>query len=217
VHHSCRSALAVLVAVVSLVPPALAFNTPLSPEAVRDAYFLGQRHDGTFGSLFGKYIRLLPPPENGPYISSVAFLTPFIQLVQASDHYIGNYSAQQADLDYREQEEFVRVVVQIQLTNSYAAWMKDSSRGSTTLVPRPHDFWKDFRVQVFDGATLLSPLESRGHSNYNCGRRGPCTLTGATLEFDLPADAFRSGAATIKVTPPEGDPISVAFDLDQLR
>jgi hypothetical protein len=42
-------------------------------------------------------------------------------------------------------------------------------------------------------------------------------LIGATLEFDFPADAFTSGTAAIQVTPPEGDPVSVDFDLTRLR
>src|SRR5258708_4817542 len=62
--------------------PASPLNTPLSDQAIREAYFLGQRHDGTFPSIFGKYIKNLPPPKSAPYISSVTFLTPFTQPAQ---------------------------------------------------------------------------------------------------------------------------------------
>lgn len=99
-----------------------AFDTPLSDQAIREAYFLGQRHDGSLASFLGKYIKQLPPPQTGPYISSVAFFTPFAQLVQISDKYIGNYSAQQAALDHRGQAEFVHIVVGIQLTPTYGAY-----------------------------------------------------------------------------------------------
>src|SRR5260221_14713159 len=99
--------------------PASPFYTPLSDQAIREAYFLGQRHDGTYPSILGKYIKNLPPPKSGPYISSVTFLTPFIQLVEYSDGYIGNYSAQKALHDHRGQEEFVLIFVEIQLTDSY--------------------------------------------------------------------------------------------------
>src|SRR5258708_15192877 len=81
-----------LVLCVSL--PASPFYTPLSDQAIREAYFLGQRHDGTYPSILGKYIKNLPPPKSGPYISSVTFLTPFIQLVEDSDGYICNFSVQ---------------------------------------------------------------------------------------------------------------------------
>jgi hypothetical protein len=202
--------------------PASAFDVSLSDEAVREAYFLGQRHDGTFPSILGKYMRNLPPPKSGPYISTVTFLTPFIQLVEHSDAYIGNYSAQKALLEHRGQSESVRIVVEIRLTSTYGAYLatEPNSRPSSppALVPRPHDFWRDFQVEISDSGRPLTPSDFHGKANYNCGRHGyPCYLAGATLEFGLPADAFSSGSASILVTPPEGDPVSVDFDLIRLR
>jgi len=94
--------------------PASPLDTPLSDEAVREAYFLGQRHDASF---LGNYIKFLPRPKTGPHISSVTFLTPFAQLAQISSNYVGNYSAQQALLDQRGQQEFVKITIEIYLTN----------------------------------------------------------------------------------------------------
>jgi hypothetical protein len=217
-----RSCLSVLTVALSLLPSSFAFNTPLSDQAVREAYFLGQRHDGSLASYLGKYIKQLPPPQTGPYITSIAFFTPFAQLVQLSDRYIGNYSAQQAALDHRGQAEFVHIVVEVQLTPTYGAYLApepNSRSGSQTPpIPRPQDFWRDFQVDISDGDQPIKPSDSHGKANYNCGRHGyPCYLAGATLEFDLPADAFTSSSATILVTPPEGDPVSVDFDLTHLR
>jgi hypothetical protein len=205
--------------------PASPFDTPLSDEAVRETYFLGQRHDGTFPSILSRYIKNLPPPKSGPYISSVTFLTPFIQLVAYSDGYIGNYSAQQAALDHRSQREFVHIVVAIQLTSTYGAFLatEAGSRSSShfsppPVLPRPPDFWRDFQVQIFDGDQPLALSDFHGRANYNCGRHGyPCYLAGATLEFELPANAFTSNSTTIHIEPPEGDPVSVDFDLTRLR
>jgi hypothetical protein len=213
------SALAV---VLLLAPSAFAFDTPLSDEAVREAYFLGQRHDGSYARLLGKYTKFLPPPKTGPYISSIAFYTPFVQLVRHSDRNIGSYSAQQAQLDHHSQgEEIVQIFVEIRLTESYGRVIRTSessrSNSPSALIPRPHDFWKDFHVRIYDGDEELTPADSRGHANSSCGRGGPCILTGATLEFDLPATTFTFDTATIDVTPPEGDPVSVDFDLSSLR
>src|SRR5580704_15315681 len=50
-----------------LIPPSFAFDTPLSQEAVRDAYFLGQHNDQSTLSFFSQYVRTpLPPPTKGP-------------------------------------------------------------------------------------------------------------------------------------------------------
>jgi hypothetical protein len=217
-----RPIAAVLIAAMLLAPSSFAFDSPLSDQAVREAYFLGQRHDGSLASYLGKYIKQLPPPQTGPHISSVAFFTPFAQLVQLSDHYIGNYSAQQAALDHRGQAEFVRIVVEIQLTPTYAAFFapEASSRSSSppALIPRPQDFWRDFQVEIADGDQPLTPSDFHGKANYNCARHGyPCYLAGATLEFDFPADAFTSDSAIIQVTPPEGEQVSVDFALARLR
>jgi len=219
---SFRPCLSILTAVLLLSPASFAFDTPLSDQAVREAYFLGQRHDGSLAAFLGKYIKQLPPPQTGPYISSVAFFTPFARLVQLSDRYIGNYSAQQAALDHRGQAEFVHIVVEVELTPTYGAYLapesNSRSRSQPPPVPRPQDFWRDFQVQISDGDQPVTPAESHGRANYNCGPHDyPCYLAGATLEFDLPADAFTSNSATILVTPPEGDPVSIDFALTRLR
>jgi hypothetical protein len=216
-----RSFLSILVAALLLSQPLFAFDSHLSDEAIRNAYFLGQRHDGTFSKLFDQYAKALPAPKSGPYISSIEFLTPFVQLVQFSDAYIGNYSAQQAVLDHQAHQEFVKILVHIRLTPSYGAVLAQSDEKGKILpqqtIRRPYDFWKDFQVQVSAGKQLLTTSSVQGTPESACARRGPCTLTGATIELDFPADAFNSDTATILVTPPQGDPVSVDFDLLSFR
>jgi hypothetical protein len=215
---SFRPCLSILLAALLASPVSFAYQSPLSEEAIREAYFLGQRHDASFLS---KYTKHLPPPKSGPYISSVVFLTPFAQFAQFSSNYMGNYSAQQALLDHRGQEESVKITVQVFLTVSYGAMIANPNRSrsssSPAFIPRPYDFWKDFRVQVYDGSHLLSRGSSGGHLLYRCGRYGPCRPMGAALELEFPADSFTSDSATILVTPPEGDPVSVDFNLTSLR
>jgi hypothetical protein len=218
---SSRPGLAMFIAALLLVQPALAVQSPLSEQAVREAYFFGQRHDGTYERLLEKYMKFLPPPQTGPYISSIAFLTPFIQLVDHSSRQF-NYSAQQAQLDHRRQGvEIIQIFVEIQLTESYGRLIPISANPRTNspsdFAVRPHDFWKDFGVRIYDGDKELAPTDSHGHANSSCGRRGPCILTGATLEFDFPADAFLSDTATVEAVPPEGDPVAVDFDVNRLR
>src|SRR5438876_7616772 len=108
--------------------PASPLDTPLSDEAVREAYFLGQRHDASF---LTSYVMFLPMPKPGPHISSVTFLTPFAQLAQFSSKYVGNYSAQQAWLDHRGQNESVKITVEIYLTNSYDALIANPAASQT--------------------------------------------------------------------------------------
>jgi len=85
------------------------------------------------------------------------------------------------------------------------------------FVPRPYDFWKDFDVQVSSKDQNLRPFSSSGQPDVLCSYEGGCELTGATLQFDFNAEDFASGSAVIDVIPPEGDPLSVDFDLGHLR
>jgi hypothetical protein len=201
-----------------VLSPISAFETNLSDEAVREAYFLGQRHDASF---LTKYIKFLPLPKTGPHISSVTFLTPFAQFAKSSSTYVGNYSAQQALLDHRGHRESVKITVEIYLTNSYGSLIPNpaaaGSRSSSALIPRPTDFWKDFRIQVYNGRQILSPSDSGGRPLYRCGRFGPCRPMGGAVDLEFPASAFTSDTATIEVLPPEGDPVSVDFALTRLR
>ncbi len=219
-RSSARPIAAVLVALVLLIPSSFAFDTPLSDEAVREAYFLGQRHDDTMATFLNKYTKYLESPKTGPDIASVTVFTPFALLVQQSSQHTSGYSAQQAALDHRDQPEFIRIIVQIQLTDSYGPYIvrpTGTRSGSPKgFVPRPYDFWKDFDVQVSSKDKNLEPFSSSGQPLLLCDEGG-CTLTGATLQFDFSAEDFPSGSATIEVYPPEGDPLSIDFDLDHLR
>jgi hypothetical protein len=219
-RSSARPIAAVLVALMFSTPSSFAFDTPLSDEAVREAYFLGQRHDDTMATFLNKYTKYLEAPKTGPDIASVTVFTPFALLVQQSSQHTSGYSAQQAALDHRDQAEFVRIIVQIQFTDSYGPYIvrpTGTRSGSPKgFVPRPYDFWKDFDVQVSSKDKNLEPFSSSGQPLLLCDEGG-CTLTGATLQFDFSAGDFSSGSATIDVNPPEGDPVSIDFDLDHLR
>jgi hypothetical protein len=215
-----RPVAAVLVTLILSNQSSFAFDTPLSDEAVREAYFLGQRHDDTMATFLNKYTKFLLPPRTGPHIYSVTVFTPFALLVQQSSQHTSGYSAQQAALDHRDQPEFIRIIVQIQLTDSYGPYIvrpTGTRSGSPKgFVPRPYDFWKDFNVQVFSKDQKLEPFSSSGQPLLLCDEGG-CTLTGATLQFDFSAEDFPSGSAIIDVYPPEGDSLSIDFDLDHLR
>src|ERR1700740_702115 len=99
-----RSIASIFAVALLLTPSALAFDSALSDEAVREAYFLGQRHDESMARLLSRYTRYLPPPESGPHVYSVTFFTPFALLVRQSSRTSGS-SAQQAERDHRVDDE----------------------------------------------------------------------------------------------------------------
>ena len=211
-----RGASCVLAAVLAFPLTSIAFETPLSDTAVREAYFLGQRHDLR---CLEAYTKSLPLPAKGPHVAAVTFLTPFAQLVQRTSNRVENYSAQQAQADHRHVAESVHLILLINLTPSYGPVISpgDVSHPDIKPVFRPYDFWKDFSVAAFDGDQPRHPSEFHGHANSSCGPRGRCSLTGATLEFTFPAASFASDTAVIQIAPPEGDPVTAEFSLTSLR
>ncbi len=211
-----------LAATLLLSPSSFAFDTPLSDQAVREAYFLGQRRDESLAGFLDKYTRQLPPPRTGPHIAAISFFTPFALVAQLSSQHSSGYSAQQAALDHRDQQETVKIIVHILLTDSYPAYIPrptGSRSGSPTgFAPRPYNFWKDFQVQVFTGDKTLEPFSSSGEPDYICSEYGGgCTLIGAPLQFEFPAEDFATDSVTIEVNPPEGGQVSVDFGLASLR
>lgn len=216
---SFRPCVALFTSALLLSAPAVAFNTPLSDEAVREAYFLGQRRDESMAAFLNKYTKLFPPPKTGPHIYSVTFLTPFALLVRYSSRQSG-YSAQRAALDHKAHEETVEISIEILLTPSYGAIITTpthSRSGSPTgIQSRLPEFWRAFKYRIFDGDEEITTDDITGEPQYRCSERG-CILSGAIVSIRFPASAFTSESAAIDVTPPEGDPVSVDFDLASLR
>ena len=210
-----------LAALLSFPAQTLAFDTPLSDTAVREAYFLGQRHDDSTAKFLDKYYKHLAPPRSGPYVSSVAIFTPYAQVVMNTSQHIGHYSAQQAQIDHRDRKETVLCIIEIQLTDTYPAFIPDpaqrNSASTTIFIPRPYDFWTDFQFYFVDGENPLRPFTSSGHPNYSCGDNGDCILAGATVQFEFYADIFPTHEATVQLVPPESEQLDLNFDLASLR
>jgi hypothetical protein len=147
---SLRPIFSLFLSIALLAPSCLAFYTPLSEEAVREAYFLGQHNNQFTLSFFNPYIRVLPKPDKGAYIAEVEVYTPYVQIVEASRRRSMGYSAQQAEQDYRHHHDKLYVRVRIDFTDSYGALelyrsAKADREHSSTDQPLP-DFYRDFRV-----------------------------------------------------------------------
>jgi hypothetical protein len=215
-----RVAISFVVSILLFDQPLLAFQTPLSDTAVREAYFLGQRHDQSVSDFFAKYAKTLPAPQYGPYISTVRFLTPYAQVVSLSGNKSAGYSAQQAERDHHADAETVTVSVDIYFTDSYGPFLAapTNSRSSSPagLVQRSSDFWQDFDVAVIANSTILTPRDTSGQPIYNCSEHH-CSLVGATITLTFAAGNFPSDSVTANVVPPEGDEVNVDFDLTSFR
>jgi hypothetical protein len=214
-----RAVIAMSLAILLTSPGSFAFSSLLSDEAIREAYFLGQRRDERTALFLAKYKQHLAAPEPRPYIASVELLTPFAQVILRSSQQTMGYSAQQAVEENRGKEESVTINVEVLLTASYGPFIarptSEHSGSPIGYTLRSSDFWKDIQVQVIVDDKIVKPAHFSGEPNYLCGEYG-CDLTGAVLRMEFPA-AFASDSATVQVSPPEGPDVSVDFDLTELR
>ncbi len=161
--QSLRSAFAVLFAALLLALPVFPFQSPLSDEAIRDAYFLGQRNNESTADFFASYLKTLPPPKSGPYISEVELYTPYSELVEWSRIHSVGYSAQQAAKDYHATSDSIFVRIRIDFTSTYGALELYRSRRpieppkDSSATPRP-DYYRDFRARLSQSGQWIEPL-----------------------------------------------------------
>src|SRR5262249_20754246 len=208
---------AIFAAFLFLSSSSCAFESHLSEQSARSAYFLGQRKDTSMSEFLARYAKHLPPPKIGPYVSAVTFSTPFAQLVEYSSRQ-GQYNAQQAELDAKTKFSTVDITVYISLTETYTAYTSEPShsRYSTpTISLRRTDFWREFKFRVFDGDELVESDSIYGDPQYLCSETG-CFLTGSLVHLPFSAEAFTSSSATIEIETPDDQFISVNFDLAAL-
>ena len=210
---------ALLLSTLLTSPVLFAFSSPLSDEAIREAYFLGQRRDEKMTAFLEKYKQHLREPDRGPYVSSLEFLTPFaLAVLQSKDRSTG-YSAQQAAEEHRGVEESVVVNIEVLFTESYGALIQqpvsDRSGAPTGFAFRSSDFWRDIDVQVIVKDKVIKPARFTGEPLYFCARG--CALMGATMRLEIPARFVDSDLASVHVVPPEGPEVWVDFDLTGLR
>jgi hypothetical protein len=217
-----RSLAFFLLSALLFTPSSFAFEPHLSPEAMRDAYFFGQRHDEALPYFFEEYRRHLPQPESGPWVATVELFTPFAQAVDFCRLQTFNYTAQDAEQDLLKRPNVLRVSVIINFTPSFGYVIengpKNSSGDKKSSSLRSPDFWKVFSSRLFDGHTEIAPLHMEGHANYFHAYRGGWTMTGATivLTYD-PEKISDPSSVSVVVDTPDGQHIVVPFDLNSVR
>jgi hypothetical protein len=194
---------------------ASAFDTPLSDEAIREAYFLGQRHDEKISFFFETYRRYLPAPKSGPHVFMAELLTPFAEAVEASRKHSLGYSAQQAQLDYRTRGDSMRVRVHVAYTSTYGPGFPYSPN----KVPGQTGTWKDFQVRLSQKEKAIEPrsVSYEGTRIGSNGKGGGSRPTGFIIWLVYDAAQLASSDASVDVDTPDGQHVIATFDLTRVR
>lgn len=181
---------------------AAAYDYPLSSQAVREAYFQGQRRDDTTAKLLAQYVKRLPA-TNAPWqVAEMEVRTPYQQVVLRSRQSLLGYSAQQAWEEYRKRPP--QIIVRVYLATSI-----------TQLAVR-EDAWRQFKFRVEQGKELR-PTAVTGWPAYLFAKNGLPRIVGAEVYLELDAAQVSSGPLRVEASSPDGQVSSAEFDLSKLR
>jgi hypothetical protein len=179
---------------------ASAYDHPLSDDAVREAYFVGQDVKNV-NKFLSQYFRGLPVPQRGPYISEIELSTPYAQVVEISAQHSVGYSDMRAAEDYRKRGDYMVVRVKVLFTPTYAN--------------RANDFWRGISVRLIQKTNQMPATSIDGQSIYSDGGGG--TAIGADLLARFSVVGVKSESLQVEVLPPEGPAVYATFDLHSLR
>jgi len=214
-----RSLLAVTTALLVL-PPAFAYETPLTDKTVREAYFIGQHHDASTQSALKPYQHHLPVPKSGPYISEIRVMTPFAQVVEASNAQSAGYSAQQAAADYHSHADTIVVRFHIEFTPSYGYIESDRDRSDLAaekgISLRSADFWQAFNTGLSQNDQWIEPLSRDGEPIFSHSSESS-EMIGAYIWVTYDAHDVSSDEAIAEIFTPDGQHVTSTFDLSTLR
>lgn len=190
--------------------PAFAYNYPLSPTAIREAYFLGLRTDDKKIEFFAPYTHRLPFPKTGPHVAAISVVTPYAQIVERAGTYM-NYSAQDAAQDFADKPGEFRVRIEIRLTPTYSGLVPTESG-----VPRPRgvDFWKDFKLKLIQNGKEIGQQSIRRETVLRAHDGG---IVGVIVVTDYKCNEVASVPTSVQVLAPDGQIVETTFDLETLR
>lgn len=220
-----RSSLRVLAlcALLAQSPTVLAYEVPLAPTSIHEAYMLGQRNDAATAAFFASYLKELSAQGAvGPHIAEIELLTPFAQVVEASREKSNGYTEQQAVQDYHKRGDTVIVRVTLMLPAAYPKQQGNSAPRPTTPQAntsiRPDNFWEQFKFDIKQGGKVIPSNSVRNRPIYSAPSKDtPSVLDGQTVWIEYAAKNIASEQTEFDVVTPDVKTITATFDLKKLR
>ena len=135
--------------------PAEAYEVPLVPAALHDAWTLGQRNDQATAEFLAPYSQQVSEgAPTSPHVAEIEILTPFAQVVDQSRLNLSNYSEPQAAQAYHQRGDTVVVRIRLMLPAAFpkseAVQNKPVYSAATNASP-----------STLDGQTVWLEFESK--------------------------------------------------------
>jgi hypothetical protein len=192
-----QNALPKLLTMILVALPARAYDYPLTPTAIRDAYFLGKRQGGFGTEFLADYRHVIPSLRVEEFISFARIETPFVQVAVQSSRKL-NYSAQDAVQDFLGKPLSFRIHLEI-------CYMPNA----------PPDAVKIKLIQNRKEIVPTSVERSAFYPPTDPYTRVPSI--GETMNLDVDALKLDGSTLTIHIETPDGRNALIEFDLQSLR
>jgi hypothetical protein len=190
----------------------LAFHKHLTPEQVREAYFIGrdQNHRDAF---FAAYKHAPSQPDTGPNVQSIEFWTPYQQVAARSrDNRWSNYFPPDAEQDYLV-NPIHEVVVRVLIFETHSFYFPAADQDSPKLLAHL------FKYSVSqDGHALQSDNFAAAPDNSLIAGSGAPSFAGLDVRLQFDISQFKpSDPVTVEITAPTGQTYSTTFNVAGLR
>ena len=222
-RRSCRRFLCFSGICLLLALTVRAYEAPVSPASLHEAWTLGQRNDQATASFLAAYIKEITEKVGGePRIAEIEILTPFVQVVDESRQNPSNFSEQQAAESYRKRGDTIVVSVQLMLPAAYPKPEEGPPPSASTSQQnaplRPENFWQSFHFNLKQRGKVIPIRTTRTKPIYSAPTKdAPSVLDGATVWLQYDTKDVASEETIVEVVTPDSRTITVTFDLNKLR
>ena len=223
--RTARLLLAVLFSIASS-DTSMAYEVPLTPAALHEAFILGQRNDAATAAFLNPYVKQITENSQEPHIAEIQILTPFAQVVDLSRRFTSGYSEEQAAREYHQRGDTVVIRILLMLP---AAYPKPEAPANEAPAPaqqppapctqlQPENFWQNFRFATKQHGKTIPTRFIRNKPIYSTPTKDtPSVLDGATVWLEYDAKDVASEETVVEVTTPDSKTIGATFDLKKLR
>ncbi|MHB8484983.1 MAG: hypothetical protein ACYDCM_04500 [Candidatus Acidiferrales bacterium] len=185
------------------------YHYPLHSEAIRDAYFLGERNNFQTTDCLLQYIHRFTGPQAGRYyISQIEVSTPYQQIVLRGQRDTPGDSVMQAETDLQARPLKFIVRVRLEWNGSYADRVR-------TSVARP-DLSRGVSIQVIQEHEI-APLKVSHQALYSSMGRSGSIFVGVLFELQFDPAKIDSAPLRISVKTPDGHAEEAEFDMAKIQ
>jgi hypothetical protein len=178
-------------------PPAFAYDYPLSPNAIRDAYFLGRRQPSLGDKFLSEYTQAIPELKAGPFFSEARIETPFFHIAEYASRKL-EYNAQNAVEDFLNKPAVFRIHLDI-------CYRTDAAPNA-------------IKITVLQNKKELLPEAYESSSYYPAtDKYARMPSIGEHIQLELNPGKIDSTILTIAIDTPDGQHAKAEFDLQLLR